>query len=98
VWPGCVCKGIGANEHKADANALQSAANFYARRLDLGAQAGVGYQLGRALLQASYSLGLRNVAAPTTYFSNGVPTSSYSPKYCNRAVQVSVSYLFDAGN
>lgn len=67
--------------------------NFYARHLDLGAQLGVGYRLGGALLQLSYSLGLRNVS-PTEYYALG--SSRYedeTPTYYNRSVQASLSYL-----
>ena len=62
----------------------------YARRLDAGLQAGLGYRHRALLFQVAYSLGLRNVAA--SYFYNGIPVSS--PAYYNRAFQGSLTYLF----
>lgn len=68
---------------------------FYSRRLDMGAQVGVGYRLGGALLQVSYSRGLRNVATTERYIvGNTSPTyDTNNPAYRNRAFQVSLSYL-----
>jgi hypothetical protein len=68
--------------------------NFYGRRLDLGGQVGLGYRLGWALLQVSYSQGLRRVNAAEQYAINGGdPYDVNSPNYRNRSVQVSLSYL-----
>jgi hypothetical protein len=68
---------------------------FYSRRLDVGAQAGLGYRLGGALLQVSYSMGLRNVATTERYTLVNASTTyeSDSPAYRNRAFQLSLSYL-----
>jgi hypothetical protein len=69
---------------------------FYSRRLDVGAQVGLGYRLGGALLQVSYSRGLRNVAT-TERYTVGSTSPTYNmnnPAYCNRAFQASLSYLF----
>ena len=85
---------VGADEHTVDVGSQLPDYSFYARHLDLGAQAGVGYQLGPALWQVSYSLGLRNVATPLTYTHNGAVIGGDNPVYRNRAIQVSVSYLF----
>ena len=62
----------------------------YARHLDYGLQAGLGYRRGALLLQATYRLGLRSPGVATT-------RGGYSyegPTYYNRAVQVSLAYLF----
>lgn len=68
--------------------------NFYARHLDLGGQAGIGYRLGGALLQLSYSLGLRNVS-PTEYYAlGGTSYEDTTPVYHNQSFQASLSYLF----
>lgn len=67
--------------------------NFYGRRLDLGAQGGVGYRLGGALLQISYSQGLRRLNSAEQYAISGVTAEVDSPNYRNRSVQVSLSYL-----
>jgi hypothetical protein len=67
--------------------------NFYGRRLDLGAQGGVGYRFGGALLQVSYSQGLRRVNSVEQYDINGGISEIDSPNYRNRSVQVSLSYL-----
>jgi hypothetical protein len=68
--------------------------NFYGRRLDLGAQVGVGYRLGGALLQVSYSQGLRRINSVEQYALNGGNAFEVnSPNYRNRSVQVSLSYL-----
>jgi hypothetical protein len=53
----------------------------YTRRLDVGAQAGLGYRFGPLLAQAEFSFGLRDLAP--------VLESAY-----NRTAQVSLSYLF----
>lgn len=68
---------------------------FYSRRLDVGAQAGIGYRLGGALLQVSYSMGLRNVATTERYtVGNTSPTyDTDNSAYRNRAFQLSLSYL-----
>jgi hypothetical protein len=73
---------------------------FYSRRLDVGAQAGLGYRLGGALLQVSYSLGLRNVATVERYtVRGGWPTYDVgNPAYRNRAFQASLTYLFGIGS
>ena len=72
--------------------------NLYARHLDLGAQVGVGYRLGGALLQLSYSLGLRNVS-PTEYYTvGGTKYEDTTPDYRNRSCQASLSYLFGPKN
>lgn len=67
----------------------------YSRRLDLGAQLGLGYRLGGALLQVSYGLGLRNVATTERYTIGGRPPvyDTDTPAYRNRSFQVALSYL-----
>ena len=67
----------------------------YSRRLDLGAQVGLGYRLGGALVQLSYSLGLRNVATTERYTIGGrLPAyDTENPAYRNRSFQVAFSYL-----
>ena len=72
------------------ANVAADADNRYARRIDAGLQAGLGYRLKGVQVQASYSLGLRNVAVPYRA-SNGQEYAS-SALY-NQAFQVALSYL-----
>jgi len=72
------------------ASTATDADNRYARRIDAGLQAGLGYRLKGFQLQASYSLGLRNVAVPYRAFNGQVYHSSAN---YNRAFQVSLSYL-----
>jgi hypothetical protein len=68
---------------------------FYSRRLDVGAQVGLGYRLGGALLQVSYSRGVRNVATTERYtVGNNSPTYEMdNPAYRSRAFQLSISCL-----
>jgi hypothetical protein len=61
--------------------------DFASRRLDAGAQAGVGYRYAGMLLQVGYSLGLRNVGV-----SYPAGAGSTAPTY-HRAFQVSLAYL-----
>jgi len=66
-----------------------SADYIYSQRFDMGLQAGLGYRLNGLLLQAGYSLGLRNLATQYEYGS-----TIYTPAaYRNRSWQVSISYL-----
>jgi hypothetical protein len=65
----------------------------YARRLDAGLQAGLGYRYQGLLLQFDYSLGLRDIGA--RYYYNGVAISN--PAYYNRAFLASLAYLFGSG-
>jgi hypothetical protein len=67
--------------------------NAYARRLDLGGQVGVGYQLGGALVQLSYSLGLRNTNPAERYTVGGLTYDAERDSYRNRSFQASLSYL-----
>ena len=60
---------------------------YYMPSFDAGLQAGVGYRLGPALLQASYSLGLLNLGSD--YSSSLARTDYY-----NRAFRLSASYQF----
>lgn len=80
---------IAVNSTAPDPNSATSG-NAYARRFDAGIQGGLGYRLGPALVQATYSLGLRTIPAKT--FFNGVPVTSSD--YYNRALQISLTYLF----
>ena len=59
-----------------------------AQRFDAGLQAGLGYRYQSILFQANYSLGLRNVGVE-------YPNALFTNAYYNRAVQVSLSYLFE---
>jgi hypothetical protein len=69
-----------------------TADNAYSRRFDAGLQAGLGYRYKAAVLQASYSLGLRNLASDVKLGFNS-PTSP-TAAYYSRAFQVSLAYLF----
>ena len=66
-----------------------SADYTYSRRFDTGLQAGLGYRFNGLLVQASYSLGLRNQAVQYEFNSYIYNT----PAYYNRAWQLSLSYL-----
>jgi hypothetical protein len=61
----------------------------YAHRLDAGLQGGVGYRFQALLLQANYSLGLRDVVARYSYYGGTASGSAYY----NRAFQVALTYL-----
>jgi hypothetical protein len=63
---------------------------LYSQRIDAGLQAGLGYQWGHALLQACYSVGLRNLA-PDDYDSHSYLGNG--PDYSNRVFQLSLAYL-----
>jgi hypothetical protein len=69
-------------------NNSASVTNFYAKRLDAGLQAGLGYQHRSALVQLTYSVGLTNPAV--TY---PVLPVENTPSYHNRALTVSLAYL-----
>jgi hypothetical protein len=64
---------------------------YYMRRLDAGLQVGVGYGFEALQLQASFSLGLRDVGA------GYVPNAGYyyePPVIRHRGFQLSAAYLF----
>jgi hypothetical protein len=70
--------------------------DIYYKRLDAGLQVGLGYQYQKWLLQASYSWGLRNLAA--TYLGpgnasnpNGITLTALPTR--TRAMQLSLAYL-----
>jgi len=86
------------NTHTVDigsASYLLPDYNAYARRLDLGGQVGVGYQLGSALVQLSYSLGLRDANPTELYTIGGLTYDAEKDSYRNRSFQASLSYLID---
>ena len=66
--------------------------NAYSRRVDAGLQFGLGYRYQGLLLQASYSLGLRNQASVQEALPGGYRLD-YPPTYYNRAFQLSLAYL-----
>ena len=69
---------------------IPSAPGYYSNRFDAGVQGGVGFRFEHLLLQAEYSLGLRNQFP--AYSTN--PLVPNRTEY-NRSFQASVSYLFD---
>jgi len=73
------------------ANQIADFDNRYARRIDAGLQAGIGYRLGGLLLQASYSVGMRNLRV--TAYSQQNNYTYDGPAYYNWALQASVGYL-----
>jgi hypothetical protein len=88
---------VGATEHTTNFSTSLSYTpdyNFYARRLDIGAQAGLGYRLGGVLVQLSYGMGLRSISPAEFYSFNGVAFETENPGYRNRSAQASLSYLF----
>jgi hypothetical protein len=76
--------------HVKAANVVTDADNRYLQRVDAGLQAGIGYRLKSWQVQASYSLGLRNLAVSYQGY-NG--TRYEGAATYNRACQVSLSYL-----
>ncbi|WP_375437257.1 porin family protein [uncultured Hymenobacter sp.] len=72
------------------AHLVSDSDKWYAQRFDGGLQAGAGYRLQGFQLQATYSLGLRNLAVPYQGYDGRV---SATPAYYNRAFQVALSYL-----
>ncbi|MDB5270111.1 MAG: hypothetical protein JWP58_3151 [Hymenobacter sp.] len=67
---------------------------FYSRSKDAGLQFGLGYRKRSFLLQAGYSMGLRDLGADLQ-ISNGIagPSTINGPTYYNRAFQLSLAYL-----
>lgn len=68
--------------------------NSYARRFDAGLQAGLGYRYRACLVQLTYGLGLRDIAARRTFQGQYV---RFMPYY-NRTLQASLTYLFGVKN
>ncbi|AWM32190.1 outer membrane beta-barrel protein [Hymenobacter nivis] len=64
--------------------------NYYAHSTDAGLQGGLGYLAGGVLVQASYSVGRRNIAADQ-YPAGGAAANG---TLYNRSFQVAVAYLF----
>lgn len=64
---------------------------FYSKRVDAGLQTGFEYRYGNALVQAKYSMGLRNLAPDNYDFARFVGTG---PNYSQRVFQLSLAYLF----
>lgn len=64
----------------------------YSKRFDGGVQAGLGYRFHKVLVQACYSVGLRDLRAQ---YHTGSYTSSY-PAYYNGSFRASLSYLVGA--
>jgi hypothetical protein len=69
--------------------------NYYLRRLDAGVQAGIGYVFEALQVQASFSLGLRNIGAA---YAPGVGNDYEAPVIKTRSVQLSAAYLFNLRN
>ncbi|MGI4863083.1 MAG: porin family protein [Janthinobacterium lividum] len=65
--------------------------DYYLRRLDAGLQVGVGYGFEALQLQASFSLGLRNIGAA---YAPNVASYYEAPVIKNRGFQLSAAYLF----
>jgi len=61
----------------------------YSQRVDAGGQAGLGYRRRHLLLQATYSVGLRNLTSEGSSHRIG-----FGPDYKNRVFQLSLAYLF----
>lgn len=67
--------------------------NRYSQRVDVGLQAGIGYRLKGWQVQASYSLGLRDVSAS---FQSYDGTRYREAARYNRSFQLGLSYLVGA--
>ena len=63
----------------------------HSQRVDAGLQAGLGYRAGSLLVQATYSLGLRDVGVGPDGYG---PFNIVSPSYNNHVFQISLAYLF----
>lgn len=70
--------------------------NYYMRQMDFGLQAGAGYHYQGLLVQASYSLGLHDLAAAPPSASLNARMYTQPDHYYNRGFQVSMAYLFGA--
>lgn len=66
----------------------ESTTDFYAKRLDAGLQAGVGYQYQSALVQVTYSMGLTSPSVP---YAGQAPAQT--PSYYNRSLAISLTCL-----
>jgi len=66
------------------------------RQMDFGLQAGAGYRYQGLLVQASYSLGLHDLAAAPPSASLNARMYTQPDHYYNRGFQVSMAYLFGA--
>ena len=66
---------------------------FYSRSKDAGLQFGLGYRKSSFLLQAGYSMGLRNLGADLQITNSAGTSTTAGPTYYNRAFQVSLTYL-----
>lgn len=64
--------------------------NYYMHRLDTGLQVGVGYGFEALQLQASFSLGLRNIGAA---YAPNAGNYYEAPVIKNRGFQLSAAYL-----
>lgn len=64
---------------------------YYIRQLDAGAQVGVGYGFDALQVQASFSLGLRNIGAD---YAPNAGNPYEAPVIRNRGFQLSAAYLF----
>ena len=69
--------------------------NYYFRKLDAGAQLGVGYGFEALQLQASFSYGLRDIGAA---YAPNAGNPYQAPVIHNYGFQVSASYLFSPKN
>lgn len=69
----------------------ESPNTFYARSMDAGLQAGVGYRYKGALLQIGYSWGLRNLAVTNTVDITKSTTPAVPGQ--NRGLQICLGYL-----
>jgi hypothetical protein len=65
--------------------------NYYLRQLDAGLQVGVGYGFEALQLQASFSLGLRDIGAA---YAPKAPHDYEAPVIHTRGFQLAASYLF----
>jgi hypothetical protein len=89
--PGQPKVGGPAYDGKVEAGDTYTTGSRYAiRSLDAGLQAGVGYGFEALQLQASFSLGLRNIGAA---YAPTAPHDYEAPVIHNRGFQLSASYL-----
>jgi hypothetical protein len=82
-------KVVAANSYTPNVNEE----NTYSQRVDAGLQFGLGYRYQGLLVQAAYSLGLRNQASVQEALPGGYRLD-YPSTYYNRAFQLSLAYLF----
>lgn len=72
--------------------------DYYLRQVDFGLQGGVGYRYQGLLVQASYQVGLRNLAAAPPSASLNARIYTQPDHFYNHGFQFSVAYFFGSNS